>query len=693
KVFIIFNIPWFILLLLNFFLFNLNINEFSTLNFWYYFLVILGVLFYPVTESVFPKLRDGGYGVTKIISILFLFYLNWMFTSLGVMKFSAPALSFTLMILILALNLVLKKQNDLLTLLNQHSGHILRVEILFLFFFVFFLGIYSLHPEIYWGEKPMDFTLFNYSLRSDQFPLLDPWFAGAIMKYYYWGYTVFAGLSKMAGVNGEIGDALSLATIAALLSSSLYSLMIFLVKKRNLAFGSALLIPLAGNFRAFGDIVFKGVRPDMTYFFSSTRVFERGEFAEYPSWSILFADLHPHVMAYPFVILTMLFLFYGLRYVWENFSLEEHSAFFFFSALSFGCLIGINGWDFIIYTIFNSIYFLLNFKTIKKPKVWGLFALVHFTGFLFFLPMVITLIGGVEKKWGPWMSATNPLSAHFNHHGLWWVIALLMFLPLLILKRKVIRWRVIFDSMGFRLSVCAFVIAIFAENFVFMDRINTIFKVFNNVYIWGGLIACIGLRYFKFYMRRMVLIPFAFSSFVIIGVLILSTFFNIQAITQSRIFGKRSYGLKGSRFLRTISPGDFAVISWIKENVKGTPSMVERYSKSFDHNAARISMHTGVPTYLGWDNHVHLRGQKWSQINERKRDIDYIFNSTDPLKVHEFMVKKQLNFLVVGNLERKYYSQGGLEKFQQYKDIFTPLVQSGATTLYGVGNFQDFLGK
>ncbi|MCR9203115.1 MAG: DUF2298 domain-containing protein [Halobacteriovoraceae bacterium] len=627
------------------------------------------------------------------MAILFLFYLNWIFSSIGIMKFSSPSLSFTLLLVVLGLNLLINKKRELIDILQEYSGHILRAELLFLVFFIFFLSIHSLHPEIYWGEKPMDFTLFNYSIRQVEFPLLDPWFAGEVMKYYYWGYTIFAGLSKMAGIQGEIGYALSLATIPALMASSLYSLMIFLVKKKNLAFGAALLIPLAGNFKAFTAIVFSKVKADMLYFFSSTRVFERGEFAEYPSWSILFADLHPHVMAYPFIILTLLFLFYGLRYVWEKFDYKEHGLFFFFYSLCFGSLIGINGWDFVVYSIFNSLYFLFHFKTIKKIKVWGLFFLVHATGPLLFLPMLLSLNGGVEKKWGPWMDSTNSFMAHFNHHGLWWVISLLMFTPLLFLKWKSIRWKVIFDSMGFRLTICTLLMAIFAENFVFMDRINTIFKVFNNVYIWAALIACIGLRYFKFYLRKPPLIPFAFFSFATVAILILGTFFNISALTNNRIFGKRGYGLKGSKFLKAISPGDFAVISWIKQNVKGTPSMVERYSRSFDHRAARISMHTGVPTYLGWDNHVHLRGQKWAKINKRKRDIDYIFNSTDPLKVHEFMLQKQLNFLVVGNLERKYYSSKGLEKFNQYRDIFTPLVNSRGTTLYGVGNFQTYLGN
>jgi uncharacterized membrane protein len=165
----------------------------------------------------------------------------------------------------------------------------------------------------------------------------------------------------------------------------------------------------------------------------------------------------------------------------------------------------------------------------------------------------------------------------------------------------------------------------------------------------------------------------------------------MKAVTGHRPFGGRSSGLKGSLFLEKIRPGDFAVINWIKANVRGTPVVVERYSRSFDHQSTRIAMHTGVPTYLGWDNHVFLRGRSWQDINKRKRDIDYIFNSKDPLKVYELMRQKKLNFLVVGNLERKYYSIQGLEKFKQYKDIFIPLVTRGGTALYGIGDYKKYL--
>lgn len=691
KAFLTSLIPWPFLLILNFLFFHLNAAEFSGLIFWYYLITVLGLLVFPVTKECFKNLKDGGYGLTKTLSLLGLFYVNWLGTSVNVMTFSGPSLSITLLLLLLGTNFLMKKENDLPDLMAQYSNHILKVEFLFLFFFCLYLCLYSLHPELYWGEKPMDFTIFNFSLRNETLPLNDPWFAGEPMKYYYWGYTFFTGLTKMTGASGELGYALSLATLPALMASSLYTLFLYLGKKRWLAFFGALLIPLASNFKAFSSIVFGDAKFDIYYFWSSTRVFKNMAFAEYPSWSFLFADLHPHVMSYPFVILLITCLIYGLHEVWPKFDIKKHKLFFLFHAISYGALLGINGWDFVIYGLFNGLFFLLTFQNLKRPKVWGMFFLVHLAGILLFLPMLLTLMGGVKTKWGPWLSDTNSLWAHFEHHGLWWLICFVMIFPVYFLHRKSLKWRVVLQSLGFRFFACSLIIGLLAEFFVFNDRVNTIFKVFNNIYIWGGIATVISLRYFKFYLRRNTLIPFAIGAIILINASVLGTIFNILAVTSYRPFGSRSYGLRGSAYLEKTSPGDFAVISWIKKNIKGTPVLLERYSHSFDHTATRISMHTGVPTYLGWDNHVYLRGRSWSAINQRKRDIDYIFNSNDPIKVYEMMRKKSIHFLVVGNLERKYYSHESLEKFKQYKDIFKPLVVKGATTLYGVGLYDEYL--
>ena len=139
----------------------------------------------------------------------------------------------------------------------------------------------------------MDYTLLNFNIRNTSLPLQDPWFAGNEMHYYYLGYYFYAGMAKMTGVGGELGYALSLVTSAALFAISLFGLLVYLTKRAWTSFWGVLLILYAGNLKSFVSIVIDKKKIDFYSFWSSARVFRGDGFAEFPSWSFLFADLHP----------------------------------------------------------------------------------------------------------------------------------------------------------------------------------------------------------------------------------------------------------------------------------------------------------------------------------------------------------------------------------------------------------------
>ncbi|MCF8059404.1 MAG: DUF2298 domain-containing protein, partial [Bacteriovoracaceae bacterium] len=159
KAFLISLVPGPFLLLFNLLFFHLSATEMSGLIFWYYLISMLGLLVFPVTKESFKNLSDGGYGLTKILSLLGLFYVNWVGTNLKIMTFSGPSLSMTLLLLLLGTNFFMKRENDLSDLMSHYWPHILRVEFLFLVFSSLYLCLSSLHPGLCWGEKPIDFTL------------------------------------------------------------------------------------------------------------------------------------------------------------------------------------------------------------------------------------------------------------------------------------------------------------------------------------------------------------------------------------------------------------------------------------------------------------------------------------------------------------------------------------------------------
>ena len=687
------NLPWILLSFLNYFFFHSEQHQLISILMWYYQWVFIGILMFPMVSTLLPRLPDKGYALSKIISIILLFYLNWILTNIGILSFSGPSLSFCLITLLALSHIIPHKEADLFKLLKDKFRYIWKAELIYLFVFSLLLVIQSRHPDIFWGEKPMDYTLLNFNLRNTELPLQDPWFAGETMHYYYLGYYIFAGMAKMTGVGGELGYALSIVTCGALFCVTLFGLLVYLTKRAMTSLWGVFLIVFASNFRAFSAFFFEKEKVDFKFFWSTTRVFGRGGFAEYPSWSLLFADLHPHVMSYPFAMLYLLLLIYCVEHLWSHPCSCETLYGGGLLALSFGALLGINGWDFIIYALFSCIYFVVSLRNLKVIRSALFHSLFHGISLLLFLPMLITLRSGKIVEWGRYRGITNKIFSHFSFHGHWWIIIFCMVFPVIFLHRKGIKWNVLYKSIGFRFTISGFIIALCAEFFFFSDRLNTIFKVFTNVYIWGGIACVISFRFFKFYLTKRHLIPFALICIFVMNIVLFGSYYNYKGVTNKQYFRGTQKGLRGGLYMNQYNPRDYKIISWINENVEGIPTLVERYSKSFDTKAARISMHTGLPTYLGWEGHVYLRGAPWREIEKRKREIDYIFNGADPIATVNLLTKKNISFIVVGNLERSFYSKVGIEKFSKNSDIFKLLYKNGESALYGVGEYQKFISK
>ena len=74
-------------------------------------------------------------------------------------------------------------------------------EALFWGTFFFFLTVRAFNPEVYWGEKPMDFSFLNALHRAVRLPPPEPWFAGSTLHYSYFGHYLVAALGKACNIH------------------------------------------------------------------------------------------------------------------------------------------------------------------------------------------------------------------------------------------------------------------------------------------------------------------------------------------------------------------------------------------------------------------------------------------------------------------------------------------------------------
>ena len=110
---------------------------------------------------------------------------------------------------------------------------------------------------------------------------------------------------------------------------------------------------------------------------------------------------------------------------------------------------------------------------------------------------------------------------------------------------------------------------------------------------------------------------------------------------------------------------DLEAIRWLQDNVEGSPVILEAHSVQYRWGA-RIATYTGLPTVLGWPWHqMQQRFAYRGEIPRRATDVAEIYNTNGITRAEELLRRYDVAYVVVGELERIYYSEAGLSKFSQ----------------------------
>lgn len=170
--------------------------------------------------------------------------------------------------------------------------------------FTLFLLVRLANPEIHWGEKPMDSALLHGILRSEEFPPVDPWFAGSPLNYYFFGLLPHAFLARALGVEPGVAYNLIAATVPALTAGAAASLGWLLGGRVAGALLAVVATQLAGTAGALFRMRELVLHPSFSGFWASSRVIP-DTINEYPVWTALFGDLHAHFLAFPGFLATV----------------------------------------------------------------------------------------------------------------------------------------------------------------------------------------------------------------------------------------------------------------------------------------------------------------------------------------------------------------------------------------------------
>lgn len=337
---------------------------------WLLVIEALGLAAFPLACEIFRAFPDRGYGLTKPFGILLVAFLNWWLGSL------ASAANYPVVLWLLALLLfgggLLLFRFGITRLPDDRTALALTIaaeEAVFLVAFLFWIYVRSRNPDIYSTEKPMDFMLLQVSGMTHHFPPPDAWLSGHTVNYYYLGYAIFAMIGTMGGVDSRFGFDLANVTIFALGCTGGYALTLALTRSRLWGLAGAFAVMLAGNLDGLYQVVNQlfngGVKLDGLNLWCSTRVLDTPHvyngaavdcpnyltITEFPIFSVLWNDLHPHVMALPFALLAIGLAVHAMLDRPGEDQPIAHYLRLGVQAILLGALFPINSWDYPTYLL------------------------------------------------------------------------------------------------------------------------------------------------------------------------------------------------------------------------------------------------------------------------------------------------------------------------------------------------------
>jgi YYY domain-containing protein len=328
---------------------------------------------------------------------------------------------------------------ELRGLWREHRALFIAYEIVFAVAFIGWAIFRAHAPDLSTTEKPMEFAFFNAINRSAAFPPLDPWLSGYAIAYYYFGYVMMSLLHKLTGVSAGVAFSLSNAFWFALAAASAFGVvgnLVLLFKRQAktaaiiFATLAAVMLTFMGNLQGSLEVAHANNvgspefwrwldvqeingpavqnPPDMPWWtprqgwwwWRSSRVIHdyppdqvspllaritglpaadpavyQEVIDEFPQFSYILGDMHPHVLALPFALVMMalaLNLYQGaargeITSLWSG---QKHAPLWPLYALAVGSLSFLNTWDFPIYAFVLVAALALGYWRAGKPRLW-----------------------------------------------------------------------------------------------------------------------------------------------------------------------------------------------------------------------------------------------------------------------------------------------------------------------------------
>jgi uncharacterized membrane protein len=121
--------------------------------------------------------------------------------------------------------------------------------------------------------------------------------------------------------------------------------------------------------------------------------------------------------------------------------------------------------------------------------------------------------------------------------------------------------------------------------------------------------------------------------------------------------------LNGLAQVERFNPDEYEAIMWLRENVAGTPTIVEAVGGQYS-GYGRIAANTGIPTILGWAGHEYQwRGSDTPEPGQRDPAVREIYMSNNWDDTAVLLNRYNVEYIIVGGLELSTYGPQIIDKF------------------------------
>jgi len=471
---------------------------------WYLLTTLATVAIAPLALWLCRGLTDRGASIARPVAALAMIWPIWFLASIGsgVVPFTTIALWVSLIVVGIA-SWTLAWRTGLID--RTSIKHLLIAEAGFLVFFALFIWFHGYGPQITDQEKPGDMMMLASSMRSTSMPPNDAWMAGSTINYYYLGYVIWAAFAKMVGATPAEAFNLALATIFGMVCVAVAGLAgnavgrWFSERIARIAgiLGLCFVVVIGTPWAAFTALGNWSTQWRAFFFISgigwnASRVIHdvAGDqiISEFPAFSFILGDLHPHLLALPYTI-TALTLAWALAHRQDADRAGRHRVGPYdagllgrivLSGAIAGVLYAMNSWDMPTYLLIAAIGLLIGLwqhpvrKRIIGIVILGVSAIIAWLPFYvaFEAPTMqgkggiagamqsIPVFGGILASVVGYQGERTSAGEYLSVFGFMWVIALILIASEFWNRRHP---EVDVDSVNQKMALAAAVILIFGS--------------------------------------------------------------------------------------------------------------------------------------------------------------------------------------------------------------------------------------